>query len=1044
MLWLFVIVFVVVYSNSAVLSANPVTEREKRESLATSLTNAMEIARNGTVNDPPVIATIPEGLTFRSYTGECHELVEVAFKLVDEASELVRLTVTLRGEADMDIPAYSHRLVCDLNYFLGHTFFGNYRQNWNVDEEGEIVFIDDANMEANCASNATQKFWMIDGNQTYSGSGLKLLNAIAGYWWKPTEAYSGRLVRIRDDSQGCILIPAYELAGTIPGWSFMASGNPDKVWIARREQADPDRIVLHRAHVKLNFNYAYYDGIPSCDEYAYVDAFNDAMINVNSDPNFIPYSKRLATLEMIARMQEYPSNQCPQGGSASITSHPDHAELVFNITYTDIGGNPTTVTCTQVFDQHGTDVDANNQDLWNRMQWYQGRLWGEFGIDPNGVVYFETTTQCSGSTTEPVRMGLIKVRNRAVPPDYCELILTAGGEFCVDDITGEILYMNAGATTCTAQSPLAERIFCFSFCETISGFNTYDNVLGASAQTFRGKWQYDPADHGTWNNGNNYGYSQPENEAYDPYKGLPNNAFERGERGKWRPDNAYIFRSDIKSGIGNNRVYDNAGIFVDESGNPSDAFTLFDWRDPADNVSNWLNPVTITRYAPSGESVEEHNIIGIYGSAALAHDATVPRLVAQNATNNSVDFESFEDRTWWNDWDSDGDKEWHPELVTGVAHSGERSMLLDVAGNSSSPLASSTLTSQILANGLLLKFWLKQEYKVYDANPSFSDSPVEITVGPRTFSNVPPANYNTLDADLIHKVAQTGEWSLYQLIVRNFGSASENDELVVSMKNKLGPVSGDNVWVDDIRLQPLDAAMTCFVYDRHTLRLVAQFDDQHFGIFSRYNGEGNLVSVLRETERGKVTVSESQAWVKTQLRSVGSAAGSSISSGPIVPSSFQELRADPFRADVASGMDQSSDFDILSMRIGPQGPSVQLLNGTTMPLSDLGKLLDFKADFPEVDTDYLATLAPDVSDLERLHLIRELIELDQRRKNVVRQLESADSDRAKEEANARLETIDKRRGELLHEKLGLSDEDIEALYRELGTSENGSENNEGE
>ncbi len=68
----------------------------------------------------------------------------------------------------------------------------------------------------------------------------------------------------------------------------------------------------------------------------------------------------------------------------------------------------------------------------------------------------------------------------------------------------------------------------------------------------------------------------------------------------------------------------------------------------------------------------------------------------------------------------------------------------------------------------------------------------------------------------------------------------------------------NNVWLDDIRIQPLDAQMTAYVYDTATLRLLTSFDDQHFGLYYQYNGEGKLVRKLFETERGMKTIQETQ------------------------------------------------------------------------------------------------------------------------------------------------------------------------------------------
>jgi len=67
----------------------------------------------------------------------------------------------------------------------------------------------------------------------------------------------------------------------------------------------------------------------------------------------------------------------------------------------------------------------------------------------------------------------------------------------------------------------------------------------------------------------------------------------------------------------------------------------------------------------------------------------------------------------------------------------------------------------------------------------------------------------------------------------------------------------EQVLIDDVRIQPLDAMVSCTVYDKD-LKVLAQFDDQHFGVFYEYNQERMLVRKSIETERGRKTLTEQQ------------------------------------------------------------------------------------------------------------------------------------------------------------------------------------------
>ncbi|MBL7984971.1 MAG: hypothetical protein JNM91_08235 [Flavobacteriales bacterium] len=63
---------------------------------------------------------------------------------------------------------------------------------------------------------------------------------------------------------------------------------------------------------------------------------------------------------------------------------------------------------------------------------------------------------------------------------------------------------------------------------------------------------------------------------------------------------------------------------------------------------------------------------------------------------------------------------------------------------------------------------------------------------------------------------------------------------------------------DDVRYFPADASMKCSVYDPVTLRLDAELDERHFATFYEYDGEGKLVRIKKETERGIMTIQETR------------------------------------------------------------------------------------------------------------------------------------------------------------------------------------------
>jgi hypothetical protein len=67
-----------------------------------------------------------------------------------------------------------------------------------------------------------------------------------------------------------------------------------------------------------------------------------------------------------------------------------------------------------------------------------------------------------------------------------------------------------------------------------------------------------------------------------------------------------------------------------------------------------------------------------------------------------------------------------------------------------------------------------------------------------------------------------------------------------------------SIYIDDLRIQPLDAQMRSFVYDDRTMRLTGMLDENNFGIFYEYDEEGTPIRIKKETEKGVKTIKENR------------------------------------------------------------------------------------------------------------------------------------------------------------------------------------------
>ncbi len=279
--------------------------------------------------------------------------------------------------------------------------------------------------------------------------------------------------------------------------------------------------------------------------------------------------------------------------------------------------------------------------------------------------------------------------------------------------------------------------------------------------------------------------------------------YEKGTKGKWRPLASYAYRTSVSSANTTGARVSSSGLY--------DSFDAFNYASPTSNSAKWVALSTVEKYSPGGSSTEERDVLGIYSSARFAHRGSVPSIVAKNAKSGAICFESFED--------------WTTGVSSQRAHTGRNSMLL----TSSWALVDSLICdAQVSAEGALVRFWTSSR------NPL----PCSVQVNSSSYTPV--------------RIAQSGDWKLYEVAVSS--GLPSSGAVAVSFKNTLS----DSCYIDDVRIQPLNASTTCYVYDKRNLRLIAQFDDQHFAALYQYNGEGKLVRNLRETTRGIKTVQEAQ------------------------------------------------------------------------------------------------------------------------------------------------------------------------------------------
>lgn len=920
----------------------------------------------------PITNSTHDAMKLIDFDGSCKTLINDDVKFFRANDDYITLQVRRRYPTnDLDVLSNSDEMVCYLNGWLMFAWGSHVHKDSLGGEKGKHK------IGERCKNN----------NQKYYMGKADISNQIDNALHEMLDAYNLEWLGDNDKS--------YSIMKN-NGSSVTVNGN-DLFNFPRQNSSS--NYIHYIGTYKPGINGPQDTGLAKV-AYSYIEFKNyytDFRLDVQSNGFPDGESKKiLSSIEISAHTAKY-ANDCSITGTGYNlgTGKPIpemYAGMDMVITYIDYNQTPPQeLTATCAFDfQDISDIDNANDTLWKYFSsadpsvWYNGDYplmdkWARFDIDKYGYIKFYIYgTQCSLNDS----FRVMRVRNRETPAEYCEVTLPKEGSFSVDNMTGEIIY--------TDNNNVIYSIPCLEFCKKISGYRTVDGVIASSAVRLSDVWD-------------------KENKSFRTTRVLDtwyaenrsNNVYETGARGNWRPEATFAYKTQIKQGNGiDERIYKDAGVYLNDQGEITDGFRIYDWRNPsANDATKWLqlNQVTIT--SPYGEPLEEKDILNIYSAAKFSHKNTVPKMVARNASYTSIEFQSFED--------------WSIAQTT-PAHSGRLSLKLE--GNiENNPILASILPDNQnppSAPNFLISVWVKQTYE-----NSTEDIPIS--------SNIAQAQFK--------KIAKTGEWTLYEAEAM-IQSASQNSKVDIKLKSNL---SGDDVWIDDFKIQPLESEATCYSYDPVTLKLAAQFDDRHFGVFYQYNGEGKLIRKLRETERGLKTVTETQYHTPLPYYRDGSVVPMAFSGANQpsfgIQSSSKDILNIPNgptnRVKPPSG-EIGADVDILDLEIGSQGYDLSMFGSQKLPdwdsftrwFSDSlsgGDLLN------GVDLSLLDSLQfPSLPAVEQFQIIQEIKETDSVLTETIQQADNQTSDTARQVLMLRAAELRKHRQELIEQRLGISEQEF--------------------
>jgi len=343
--------------------------------------------------------------------------------------------------------------------------------------------------------------------------------------------------------------------------------------------------------------------------------------------------------------------------------------------------------------------------------------------------------------------------------------------------------------------------------------------------------------------------------------GFPSNYnyYEAGQKGIWRPNNSYVYRADTRPGSdpsAGNHAYTAGVTQFNLTGTTSSAPPYINvpipWRiimapvpAPADwqkNPGTWIQTSQVDAYSPDGAAVQEHDVDGIFSMAKYGYHNMLPYMIAQNAPYGSILFESFE-----NNYGSgvleDGMTVTNANIVS-KPHTGKNGYMLTSTVGITTPNR-----VDVSGKGMVFRFWALAE----GINDTAYWNPNEPASIANNFAvSVSFNNWVSNQPTTIKYVATAGQWSLYEATVK---PAAPGTPVAFKLLTGTGI---SYCYIDDVRVQPIEAKAMAYVYDVNTFKVIAEMDDQNFANIYQYNGEGKLVRKLVETMQGVKTIEETQ------------------------------------------------------------------------------------------------------------------------------------------------------------------------------------------
>lgn len=354
------------------------------------------------------------------------------------------------------------------------------------------------------------------------------------------------------------------------------------------------------------------------------------------------------------------------------------------------------------------------------------------------------------------------------------------------------------------------------------------------------------------------------------------NPYAKGLKGNWRPYRSYTYLDKRVRGTYTDIYKD--GIF--ENWNPFWYIDQQVWKNVLnfssnnpDYHTNWKWDTQITITDSKGNELEQKDPLNRFSSALYSYNRLLNTAVATNAKLNQIANDHFEDYgfavsdvepCFQNHWDFRPTAQ-EIDISNDEAHTGIKSLTIPV---NSSFKVTRVIEDYEYKNGIdrgeHQNYILKKGNCIKQFSPDSSKYILSAWVKKNGLCS-PSGHYDALINVKLKDVSdqQTQSFDLtpsgpiidgWQRVEGRF-FVTENDKSI-----DVEAFNNDNslIFLDDIRIHPLNATMKTFVYNPYNLRLMATLDENNYATFYEYDSEGKLIRMKRETDKGIVTVKENR------------------------------------------------------------------------------------------------------------------------------------------------------------------------------------------